>query len=244
MHTADDPDHKLNILTKTMKERDIRIAGLAETHWSSETEELFEHNGYAIFHSGRKDGIKRQGVAIVVESTLANSITSYEMISERLITVKLNLSTESITIIQVYAPDTSYPDEAVDDFYHCLQSTVDNLARNEKYILIGDFYAKVGNTHHNTLPDVVGKFGLGDSNDRGTELLQFCALNKLVIANTVFNHSKLRRVTWTSPDGHTQNQIDYIIVQQQWKKVVKNCRSYHSCDIGSDHSAVIGKFLV
>ena len=244
MHTPDDPDHKLNILTKTLKERDIHIAGLAETHWSTETEEHFEHNGYAIFHSGRNDGVKRQGVAIAVDTNTANSITSYEMISERLISIKLKLSNESLTILQTYAPDTSYPDEAVDEFYQSLQSKIDSLARNEKYIILGDFNAKVGNNHHSTLPDVVGKFGLGNSNERGTNLLQFCAFNKLLIANTVFNHNRLRRVTWISPDGQTQNQIDYIIIQQKWKKALKNCRSYHSCDIGSDHSAVIGKFHV
>ena len=104
-------------MTKTLKERKIHIAGLAETHWPTETEELFEHNGYAIFHSGRNDGVKRQGVAIAVDLNIANLVTSYEMISERLITIKLKLSSEALTILQVYVPDSSYPDETVDDFY-------------------------------------------------------------------------------------------------------------------------------
>ena len=117
MHTPNDSDHKVNLLTKTLKERKIHIAGLAKTDWSTETEELFEHNGYAIFHSGRNDGVKRQGVAIAVDLNIANPVTSYEMISERLITIKLKLSSEALTILQVYVPDSSYPDETVDDFY-------------------------------------------------------------------------------------------------------------------------------
>ena len=32
----------------------------------------------------------------------------------------------------------------------------------------------------------------------------------IVITNTLFKHKKARRVTWTSPDGGTANQIDYI----------------------------------
>ena len=57
-------------------------------------------------------------------------------------------------------------------------------------------------------------YGLGQANDRGYHLLQFCAINELVITNTLFKHTKARRVTWTSPDGGAANQIDYIIVQQ------------------------------
>jgi len=43
---------------------------------------------------------------------------------------------------------------------------------------MGDFNAKVGENHHDTLPDVVGDYGLGECNDRGWNLLQFCALKQ------------------------------------------------------------------
>ena len=81
----------------------------------------------------------------------------------------------------------------------------------------------------------MGKYGLGQANDRGSQLLQFCAINNLVISNTLFRHSMNRRATWISPDYKTKNQIDYILIQDKWKNKVKNCRSYHSADIGSDH---------
>jgi len=79
---------------------------------------------------------------------------------------------------------------------------------------LGDFNAKVGENHHSALPDVVGEFGLGTSNERGLGLPQFYAFNKLFVGNTVFNHKKLRRITWISPDGNVRNQIDYFIMQQ------------------------------
>ena len=131
MHTPDDSDHNLNLLTKTLKERKIHIAGLAETHWPTETEELFEHNGCAIFHSGRNDGVKRQGVAIAVDLNIANLVTSYKMIS-RLITIKLKFSTKALTILQVYVPDSSYPDET----YLCNQKLTDlQEMRNTSYLV-------------------------------------------------------------------------------------------------------------
>ena len=39
--------------------------------------------------------------------------------------------------------------------------------------------------------------------------------NALVIANTLFQQHKRKFYTWTSPDGQHQNQIDYILYNQQ-----------------------------
>ena len=51
---------------------------------------------------------------------------------------------------------------------------------------MGDFNAKVGklkNSKHNC-----GKFGLGDQNERGADLLEFSQSNNLTIANILFEH--------------------------------------------------------
>ena len=42
-----------------MKSFDIKVLGIAETHWNNSVEDAFEQNGYAIIHSARKDEIKR-----------------------------------------------------------------------------------------------------------------------------------------------------------------------------------------
>ncbi|XP_066934865.1 uncharacterized protein [Clytia hemisphaerica] len=89
--------------------------------------------------------------------------------------------------------------------------------------------------------DNVGYFGLGVSNERGWKLLEFCAINNLVITNTLFKHPEKRRFTWVSPNGTHKNQIDYIITDIRIKRIFKNSRSYHSADIGSDHSLVGAK---
>ena len=85
-------------------------------------------------------------------------------------------------------------------------------------------------------PDVVGAFGLGQCNDRRRMLLQFCAINNLMVCNTLFKHKECRRATWMSPNGETRAQIDYIIVRKTMRGLVNNCRVYNSFDIGSDHA--------
>ena len=64
-------------------------------------------------------------------------------------------------------------------------------------------------------PGVTGKFGLGVWNEAGQRLIEFCQENALVIVNTLFQKHKRRLYTWTSPDGHQQNQTDYILCSQR-----------------------------
>ena len=46
-------------LLNNMKSFDIKILGVAQTHWNDTVEDAFEHKGYVIIHSARIDRIKR-----------------------------------------------------------------------------------------------------------------------------------------------------------------------------------------
>ncbi|XP_072048482.1 craniofacial development protein 2-like [Amphiura filiformis] len=104
---------------------------------------------------------------------------------------------------------------------------------------MGDLNAKVG-SNDSGWETVMGKYGLGESNDRGEKLLTFCATNDLCITNTMFKQSKFKRQwTWESPDHKKHNKIDYIMINTKWKRCITNCRSYPSADVGSDHQMVL-----
>ena len=75
---------------------------------------------------------------------------------------------------------------------------------------MGDFNAKLGGLHTN-YPTSIGKHTIGEYNERGELLAKFCARNKLVVTNTRFH--KRKHHTWTSPDGKTKNQIDFILTR-------------------------------
>ncbi len=71
--------------------------------------------------------------------------------------------------------------------------------------------------------------------------MNFCSCNNLVITNTLFKQTKpQRKWTWTSPDGHTKNLIDFIMISKRWKSDVQSCRSF-AADVGSDHKLVLAK---
>ena len=76
-------------------------------------------------------------------------------------------------------------------------------------MVLGDFNAVVGEGQEG---NVVGKYGLGERNERGEGLTNFCRRNSLIVGNTWFNQHKRRRYTWKSPLDDQTYQIDYILI--------------------------------
>ena len=74
--------------------------------------------------------------------------------------------------------------------------------------LWGEWNPKVGRGDE---PGMVGSYGLGNRNEAGERLLEFCEENALFVANTYFEQPERRLYTWTSLDGQYRNQIDYIL---------------------------------
>ena len=232
-------DFKLIKLLSEMKRLKIDILGVSETHWTKEIEESFEEGQHVILHSCRRDDLHRQGVAIVLSKEIAKCMTDYGLISERIMSVTLGLKDGPLTLFQVYAPDTSYSDVEIDMFYEQLQDRLNMIPRINKQIILGDFNAKIGHGAYLNWPEIASRFSIGSANASGEILLQFCAMNDLSIMNTFYQHKNHRLVTWTSPDGKSQNQIDFFLIKQSGKSNIKNCRVYNSADIGSDHSLLL-----
>ena len=68
--------------------------------------------------------------------------------------------------------------------------------------------------------------------------------NTLVIVNTLFQQHKRQFYMWTSPDGHYQNQIDYILCSQRWRSSVQSAKTRPEADRGLDHDLLITKFTL
>ena len=47
--------------------------------------------------------------------------------------------------------------------------------------------SKVGSQE---IPGITGKFGLGEQNETGQRLMEFCQKNALIVANTLFQQQK------------------------------------------------------
>jgi hypothetical protein len=58
------------------------------------------------------------------------------------------------------------------------------------------------------------------------------------IISTYYQHKRIREGTWTSPDGNTLNQIEYVISDANKKGVVEDVRRMRGLNCDSDHFLV------
>jgi hypothetical protein len=52
--------------------------------------------------------------------------------------------------------------------------------------------------------------------DDGIRIVNLSTSKKVVVNSTMFPHWNIHKYTWTSPDGQTNIQIDYILIDWKW----------------------------
>lgn len=104
-------------------------------------------------------------------------------ISNRVILIQHNSKQFNSNIIQVYAPTSTSSEEEIENFYKDLNEALFLVKKADNTIVMGDFNVKVGKGQ---CQNIVCAFGLGNKNDRGDHIIQFCQDNNLIIANTLF----------------------------------------------------------
>ena len=94
---------KLHELATVISQYKVDVLLLTETHWpGTEVETL--SNGAMIINCGRSDGIRRQGVGLVLSKAVKNSLISYNPISERVMSARIHTRHVIISVVVGYAP--------------------------------------------------------------------------------------------------------------------------------------------
>ena len=146
-----------------------------------------------------------------------------------------------MTVLQVYAPTSTAEEEVMEEFCEKVQHVVDEIPIGDVLYMIGDWNAKVGQDETN---GTTGRFGMGERNERGDQLVEFCSRNDLQIMNTFFKLHARRLYTWRSPDQTTRNQIDYIICKTRWRSSVRRVTTLPGADCGTDHNLLIADIKI
>ena len=222
---------KLDNAIKEMTNMKIDILGIAETRWT-DSGKIIKDNHTIVYSGGQEH---RNGVGILMRNNIAKSLIGYWPVSDRVIMIKIQAKPFNINIIQLYAPTQDYDEDEIEEFYEEAQQAIKHVKSGEILCIMGDMNAKVGTTPHDT---IVGSFGLGERNDRGDRLIQFCEQNQLMIANTWFQQPPRKLYTWKSPGDITRNQIDYIMISNRFRNCVKQAKTLPGADINSDHNPV------
>ena len=171
---------KLEVVKQDMARVNVEILGISELKWTGIGE--FNSDDHYI-HYCRQESLRRNGVAIMVNKRVRNSVLGCNLKNDRMIAVHFQGKPFSITVIQAYAPTRNAEEAEVQWFYEDLQDLLELTPKKDVLFIIGDWNAKVGSQE---TPGVTGKFGPGVQNEAGQRLIEFCQENTLVIANTLF----------------------------------------------------------
>ena len=145
----------------------------------------------------------------------------------------------NMTIFQVYAPTSTVDPQEIECFYVEIQTHIDKVPGQDVLIHMGDWNAKVGEIFE---AETTGRFGLGERNEAGTRLIDFCIENELVITSTLFEQPKRRLYTWTSPDRNNRKQIDFILCRRRLRNCINSAKTLPGVDCGSDYKLLVSKF--
>lgn len=182
-----------------MVEKRIDLLALSESRWTGNGRTRIQST--TIFHSGTSSS-HMHGVAIALSPRAHSSWEAagsvFSPVSESILSIRLKTHLAFATIIAVYAPtnptnSTSEASAPSDTFYDNLQATLSSVPQKDMIIVMGDFNARLG---YHQWKSVIGPHGLGVPNGNGRRLLDFCAVNHLIVTNTWFQHKSLHQATW------------------------------------------------
>ena len=163
-------DGKFENSIQEMGRMNLNVLSLAEVRWKG-AGSMIADNKSMMYSGGEK---YEKGIRLSFDKEEA-TIEGFCPISDRIVVAKLEAKPFDLGIIQVYAPTAENEDEQIEQCY-------EELEKAKKYL------SEV--TRHR-VDDVVGPYGLGTQNERGSKLIEWCQMNEFIITNTWFeNHSR------------------------------------------------------
>ena len=89
---------------------------------------------------------EKEGVGFAIKKDIVTKLTEMPRpVSDRIMMMRLPLSQDNFaTIISVYAPKMTNPDENKEAFYNQLTSVLSRIPHTDKLLLIGYFIARIG----------------------------------------------------------------------------------------------------
>lgn len=227
---------ELKALTDTVKKAKLDITAIQENRWTGKSLVLGQE--YTFYYSGN-DGSKRRefGTGFVVFGKARDSVIDFNPINERICTLRVRTKFFNLTLINVHAPTEEKTDEVKDLFYEKLISTYRAAPGHDIKIVLGDFNAKVG--QETIYRPTIGTHSLHKiTNANGLRLIDFAMSKNMVISGTYFPHKNIHKMTWRSPDGRTNNQIDHVLIDGRHRSNVMDVRSCRGLNVDSDHYLV------
>ena len=169
--------------------------------------------GFKLWYTGTV--ANRNGVAVLIDKSLKNSVVGVRRQEDRIILVKLVIGDMVLNVISVYTSQVGLDESTKRQFWEDLDGLIRAVPSSEKLFIGGDFNGHVGTTSAG-FEAVHGSFGYGSRNQEGEEVLDFAVAFDLMIANTFFRKRESHLVTFSS--GQHSSQIDFVLTKRKDKR--------------------------
>ena len=245
---------KVDLIVEEMKRYDVKVTALQETKWFGC--EVYQVGGSVILTSGREkpavgESIQRgEGVAIVLTGPAVDAWRragrQWKAWSSRMVSACLQVGEGSggiLHVVSCYAPTRAASREMKDAFFLELEHMLSSIPSGEKYVVLGDFNARVGSREYvgDHWDAVRGPHGFGVVNDAGKELLSFLSVHQATVCNTWFRKKAIHKQTWQHPKSKQWSCIDYVLTRQRDRRMCLDVAVKRGAECNTDHQFVCAR---
>ncbi|EYC16300.1 hypothetical protein Y032_0034g2915 [Ancylostoma ceylanicum] len=216
-----------------MKRRTIRILCLQEKRWKG-CKAIEIGDGIKLSYHGVET--KRNGLAIAVDASLKDHISSVTRVSDRIISLRIATAKGFWTVVSVYAPQRGCTEMEKATFYEELDNVIRSVPKSDYLTIEGDFNGHVGQDRRGS-ERMHGGRGFGSRNQNGGRIMELAEAHDLAITSTFFTKRESQKVTYSS--GGRRSEKDHVLVWRTALKTVKNVKSIPGEQIAGQHRLVI-----
>jgi exonuclease III len=217
---------KMKETADELRKYNLGITALQQVRWPQDG--WIKKKNDTLLYSRLKTSKGEYGTGFLYTGCVTQCILGFEPINEGMCKLRMKGKFYNMTIISVYAPtedENKRNAEDVEVFYNKLSDVCDETPRNDAFILLGDFNAKIGKEHLNK--SVAGRHTLhGTTSENGGKLVQLAIAHNLEISSTKFQHRRIHKGTWNVPGQDICNQMDHVLINKRRVSTIINVHTY------------------
>ncbi|XP_063859148.1 craniofacial development protein 2-like [Scylla paramamosain] len=216
-----------------MEKRKIDVLCVQETKWRGSKGRLVG-GGCKLFYYGL-DG-KRNGTGVIVKEKYINSVLEVKRVSDRVMSLKMEIEGIQINVISAYAPQVGCElDEK--EFWSEVEEVIQDIPREERIVIGPHFNGHIGEGNNGD-EDVMGKYGVGERNAEGQMVVDCAKRMEIALVKTYFKKREEHRVTYMN--GGRSTQVDFILCRRCNLKEFSDCKVVPGESVARQHRVLIG----
>ncbi|KAK3558000.1 hypothetical protein QTP86_005613 [Hemibagrus guttatus] len=220
-------------LADMMERRKVDILCVQETRWKGSKARSIGA-GFKLFYYGVDS--KRNGVGVVLKEEFVRNVLEVKRVSDRVMSLKLEIEGVMLNVVSGYAPQVGCELEEKERFWSELDEVMESIPTGERVVIGADFNGHVGEGNTGD-EEVMGKFGVKESNLEGQMVVDFAKRMDMVVVNTYFQKREEHRVTYKS--GGRRTQVDYILCRRGNLKEISDCKVVVGESVARQHRMVV-----